>query len=137
LGGILISFYFLIIFGCSDDSSVVRESWFDKPINEWPDFALTNEISFADTTFNNSANSFLVDTGYDTIGVSCKHLFLVFKKYLDYEKIKLENDYRLWSLFPKNKPQNIVPIKRIINQNKNSLKPFNPLRWARKQNLSA
>lgn len=68
----------LLAFGCKNATPLVKEPWIEKPVSEWPDFALTNEISFKDTTYKNLANSFLIDTGYDTLGISCKHIFMVF-----------------------------------------------------------
>jgi len=74
---VIISILFAVI-SCKQHSDVNKEPWIDQPVAQWPDFALTNKIRFTDTTYMDLANAFLVDTGKDTIGVSCKHWFMVF-----------------------------------------------------------
>ncbi|NOU59654.1 S1 family peptidase [Marinifilum caeruleilacunae] len=107
----------IILIGCQKAPEVSREAWVEKAYSDWPSFALTNEISFADTTFYDIANSFLVDTGYDTIGVSCKHLFLLFENHFGLKNIELENDFESWKMYPKNRKAEFVTIKNLINQN--------------------
>lgn len=57
--------------GCVNLPQITKEPWIEQPVSSWPNFALTIEISFVDTTYYDFANSFLVNTGFDTIGVSC------------------------------------------------------------------
>lgn len=52
------------------------EPWVQGPVAGWPDFALTNDIVYTDTTYTGVANAFLVDTGADTVAVTVKHMFL-------------------------------------------------------------
>lgn len=106
-----------MIVGCNKKPEIVKEPWVDKPESQWPYFALTNKISFADTTFTEIANSFLVDTGKDTVGISCKHLFMVFENRLDLESIDLGDTFEYWDLYPKNNHSEVVSIKRLINKN--------------------
>jgi hypothetical protein len=80
----LIVICIMLMFGCKNSPQIIKEPWIEKPVSSWPDFALTNEISFSDTTYYDIANSFLVDTGFDTIGISCKHFFLVFQNQLGF-----------------------------------------------------
>ena len=108
---------FLAIISCNKESNIVMEAWIEKPQSEWPNFALTNTISFTDTTFTEIANSFLVNTGIDTLGVSCKHLFMVFENQLGLKTIDLGENFKYWSLYPKNKPDQVVSIKKLINKN--------------------
>ncbi len=117
--GALILICIMVMFGCQNSPQMIKESWFDKPVSSWPDFALTNEISFTDTTFYNIANSFLLDTGFDTIGVSCKHFFMVFENQLGLNSIDLGNKFNYWNLYPKNHKEKTVSIKRLINKNSN------------------
>lgn len=113
---ILVFGILIFCFSCKNDAQISKEAWIENPISQWPNFALTNEISFTDTTFTDIANSFLVNTGYDTIGVSCKHFFLVFEHHLGLKKIDLGNEFKYWHLYPKNKKDKVVPIKRLINE---------------------
>ena len=41
-----LSFLF-ILFGCQQSPEMEKEPWTDKPVNQWPNFALTNEIVYA------------------------------------------------------------------------------------------
>lgn len=109
--------FFFAIIGCNKKPKIVKEDWVEKPQSEWPDFALTNTISFTDTTFTEIANSFLVNTGTDTVGVSCKHLFMVFENHLGLKTINLGDDFIYWSLYPKNNPDQVVSIKKLVNTN--------------------
>lgn len=111
----LILVILLLSLGCKDQPEPEKEAWIDEPVSEWPDFALTNEISFADTTYTNFANSFLVDTGKDTLGVTCKHLFMVFRNQLGLEGIDLGNDFRYWKLYPKNEKEKYTFLEHLIN----------------------
>lgn len=114
-------FLLLILAGCSKTPEPVIESWADKPRSEWPDFALTNKISFADTTFTDIANSFLVDTGKDTVAVSCKHLFMVFENRIGIETIDLGDSFQYWNIYPKNNPEESISLKKLINTNANEI----------------
>lgn len=119
----------VLIVGCQNSPEVVKESWIEKPVSSWPDFALTNEISFTDTTFYNIANSFLVNTGFDTIGVSCKHFFMVFENQLGLNSIDLGNKFNYWNMYPRNHKEKTVSIKRLINTNSNEhIGQFNTLK---------
>lgn len=109
----------LLMFGCKNSPQIVKESWIEKPVSSQPDFALTNEISFSDTTYYDIANSFLVNTGFDTIGVSCKHFFMIFQNQLGLNSIDLGENFNYWNMYPKNHKEKTVSIKRLINANSN------------------
>lgn len=116
------------MFGCQNSPQMIKEFWIEKPISSWPDFALTNEVSFTDTTYYDIANSFLVNTGFDTIGVSCKHFFLVFET-LGLNSIDLGDKFNYWNMYPKNHKEKTVSVKRLINKNsKESIGQFNTLK---------
>lgn len=117
------------IISCGKKPEIVKEPWIERSELQWPDFALTNTISFKDTTFTEIANSFLVDTGKDTIGVSCKHLFMVFENHLGIESIDLGDNFTYWNLYPKNKRDQLVSVKKLINKNTNErIGQFNTLK---------
>lgn len=104
---------------CRSQNEKPKEEWIEKPMEEWPIIVLTNEISFTDTTYSDLANSFLIDTGYDTIGVSTKHLFMVFQYYSGLNSIELGEEFSYWNFYPKNHPGQIIPTKNLINRNTN------------------
>ena len=119
----------MLMFGCQNSPQIIKESSIEKPVSSWPDFALTNEISFVDTTYSDIANSFLVNTGLDTIGVSCKHLFMVFENQLGLNSIDLGNKFNYWNMYPKNHKEKSVTIKQLINTNPNEqIGQFNTLK---------
>lgn len=118
-----------LIFGCQNSPQIIKEPWIEKPVSSWPDFALTNEISFTDTTYYDIANAFLVNTGFDTIGVSCKHLFMVFENQLGLTSIDLGNTFNYWKMYPKNHKEKVVAVKRLINKDSNEpIGQFNTLK---------
>lgn len=130
--------------GCTRESTVIKETWIEKPLSQWPNFALTNEISFEDTTYSDLANSFIVTTGFDTLGISCKHIFMVFEYQPGLSTIDLGNSFNYWKLYPKNDTGNSISIKRLINKDsQESIGQFNTLKvrdWIvfeiEKQNLN-
>ena len=113
---ILSSFLSIIFSGCSEKKKVVKESWMAKPVKDWPSFALTNDIAFTDTTYRALANAFLIDTGKDTLAVSCKHIFMAFANLRGLSTIDLGAQFVSWKMYPKNRPQQQVEIKKLINQ---------------------
>ncbi|PKQ65789.1 hypothetical protein BZG02_01925 [Labilibaculum filiforme] len=119
----------ILLLGCKHSTQSVKESWVEKPFSSWPDFALSNEISFADTIYSDLANSFLVTTEFDTIGVSCKHLFIVFEKQLGLNSIDLGYTFNYWKMYPKNQKEKTVSVKHLINKNPNEqIGQFNTLK---------
>lgn len=110
----------LAVFACGpDDTPVAREPWVDHPVSDWPDFVLTNDITFADTAYVGFANGFLVDTGSDTVGVTCKHIFLAFQRSLGLTMIDPGDTFRHWRLRSSRNPDLAVPVTRLINADPN------------------
>jgi len=122
-------FLILIVSGCQNkEKPIEKESWIEKPTSQWPNFALTNTIKFKDTVYQNIANSFIVDTGYDTIAISCKHIFMVFKNN-NLSTIDLGNDFISWSMYPKGQIEKNVQLSQLINENNNEpIGEFNTLK---------
>jgi hypothetical protein len=122
-------FLILILISCqTSEKAKDKEPWITKTTSQWPNFALTNTIKFTDTTYQNIANSFLVDTGFDTIAVSCKHIFMVFKNN-DLSTIDLGEDFISWSIYPKGQIDNNVQLSYLINEHSNEpIGEFNTLK---------
>lgn len=108
----------VIACGCSESEvpPLAREPWVDRPVAEWPDFALSNDVVFDDTTFSMLANAFVVDTGVDTIGVTCKHMFMVFRNQRGTSTISLGDDFVGWRLRSSRDTAREVPTRRLINE---------------------
>jgi len=115
-----IVFFILLAFliSCKQAPEIQKEPWRDKPLQQWPDFALTNAVHFENKQYEDLANSFLINTGADTIAASCKHLFMAFQKEPGLRSIDLGDAFKSWKAYPKNKPGQSVQLKRLINQDK-------------------
>ena len=98
-----------------DSPGAPREAWVDRPVAEWPDFALSNRVVFEDTTYDYLANAFTVDTGADTVGATCKHLFMVFRNHRGTTSISLGDDFHDWTLRSSRDPERTVQVRRLIN----------------------
>jgi hypothetical protein len=119
----------VIASGCANEPEIIPESWVSKPLKDWPNFALTNEICINDTTFKDLANSFIVNTGKDTIGVTCKHIFMVFRNKFGFNSIDLGDDFDYWEMYPKNKTDERIRIKTLINEDSNEgIGPFREMK---------
>ena len=108
---------FALLPGCSSGPERLDEPWINKPIESWPDFALVNKAVFADTVYNSLGNAFLINTGTDTLGVTCKHIFLAFQRNQGYTSIELGEDFKLWQMYPKNNTAKTVQTAGLINSN--------------------
>lgn len=92
-----------------------RESWIDRPVSEWPDFALSNDIAFTDTAYSYLANAFAVDTGADTVGATCKHIFMVFQNQRGISAIDPGDDFVGWSLRSSRDTTRMLATRRLVN----------------------
>ncbi|MDX1642432.1 MAG: hypothetical protein R3220_12085 [Balneolaceae bacterium] len=119
----------IFVWSCSSESKVRPEPWVTNAISEWPDFVLTNEISFADTVLKDVVNSFLIDTCEDTLAVSTKHLFMVFDGRFGIHSIDMGDQFNYWKMYPKNRPDKVITTARMINTNPNEpIGEFNTLK---------
>jgi len=118
-----------VINSCSNTGEEVKkEEWADKPLSEWTELVFTNNIEFKDTTYTGIANSFLVDTGHDTLGVTCKHIFLVFK-HEELLTIDLGENFVRWKAYPKGNEAKYMIFEEMINKNSDEMvDAFNTLK---------
>ena len=111
----------LILSSCGrGDEMAQKEEWAGKPVSEWPELVFTNNIEFKDTTYTGIANSFLVDTGHDTLGVTCKHVFLVFR-HEELLTIDLGDNFIEWRAYPKGNEDRHMVFGNMINKNSNEM----------------
>ncbi len=109
----------LFFSSCSNkETPVVKEPWIEKSVSEWPELVMTNSVEFADTTYRNIANAFLINTGSDTLAVTCKHIFMVFRKETN-NRIDLYDNFQSWKIYPKGKVEKSLRLGSLINKNKN------------------
>ncbi|HDZ40100.1 MAG TPA: serine protease [Bacteroidetes bacterium] len=122
-------FSVLIMVSCGSSNEEARkEEWAGKPVSEWPDIVFTNDIQFKDTTYKGFGNSFLVDTGKDTLGLTCKHIFLAFTQH-ELPVIDLGSDFVQWKVYPKGEEERYIIFGRMINENREeAVDAFNTLK---------
>ena len=114
---VLLCFGFLsITSSCKNESSTKREKWIDLKIKDWPQIVMTNKVVFDDTTYTDFASSFLVDTGEDTIGVTCKHVFAAFSA-IGLFTVDFRGRLESWKMYPKNDRECVIEAGQLINRN--------------------
>lgn len=107
----------LILSGCQDKKVIKKENFIGKPFMEWPTIALTNEIAFVDTLYSNIGNVFLIDTGEDTLGITCKHIFFIFTEIPGLKTIDTGPTFIHWRFYPKNTQDPVIETEKMRNQN--------------------
>jgi len=114
---------------CSNDNDVTEKAeWAGKRISEWPEIVFTNDIMFRDTTYKGMGNSFLVNTGDDTLAITCKHIFLVFA-HEELPVIDLGDNFVEWKVYPKGDKDRHMILGELINKNSNEdVDAFNTLK---------
>lgn len=104
--------------GCGGDDGAVTlppEPWIDRPVADWPDFALSNDVVFDDTTYSHLANAFTVDLGGDTVGATAKHIFMVFERDRGLASVDPGDEFRGWSLRSSRDSGRVVHARALIN----------------------
>ena len=116
---LLLNILLLSLSSCSNKKApVLKEPWIEKPVSEWPELVMTNAVEFSDTIYKNFGNAFLVDTGSDTLAITCKHIFMLFRAETN-NKIDLYDNFRSWKIFPKGKADKSLQLGSLINRNSN------------------
>lgn len=84
----------------------------------FPEIALTNQILFADSRFDQPRFScgFLVTHKQDTFAVTAKHLLKIIKT-KDMTRLSLGNSIKSWSLFSLPTKEKSVVTQRLLNEN--------------------
>ncbi|WP_321372278.1 serine protease [uncultured Draconibacterium sp.] len=112
--------FVLICFcSCKNEPEVVtKETWVEKPVNDWPELVMTNKVEFTDSTYTNFGNAFLIETGADTFAVTCKHIFMLFRAETN-NSINLGSHFKQWQIYPKGKPEKAIHLGELLNGDKN------------------
>jgi len=126
-------FFMLVLFllgACQgNQKSAPPEPWVNKPVSEWPEFALTNTIQFSDTTFHDLANAMLIQTEHDTLVATCKHIFMVFDNNRLANHIQLGDNFQKWTVYPKGQSDKTIVLGNLLNENKQEvIGQFNTLK---------
>lgn len=113
---LVLAFYF---YSCKNEIEVIpKETWVEKPVNDWPGLVMTNKVEFTDSTYNNIGNAFLIEADADTFAVTCKHIFMLFRDETQ-NSIYLDNNLKQWQIYPKGKPEKAIHLGELLNEDKN------------------
>jgi len=91
-------------------------AWMAKPQSEWPQITMINQITYTDKHHPVAGCSFLLDTGTDTLAVTAKHILIFFKSER-MKSVSFDNTLKLWQMFPKDNPADVVVVDTLINEN--------------------
>ena len=96
----------------------VYGDWMARDPNDWPQIALINQIEYTDSVHRDAACAFLLDTGDEIVAATAKHVIRFFKS-RTMDTVSFEGTLKNWRMFPKNSPEDIVVIDRLINEDPN------------------
>ncbi|MFC1573306.1 serine protease [Candidatus Eisenbacteria bacterium] len=102
--------------GILGDSAASDPEWSRNPPGEWPQITMINEIEYTDKHHPIAGCGFLLDVGSDTIAVTAKHILVYFKSGA-MASVSFGNTLKYWRMYPKNNPDDIVVVDRLINEN--------------------
>jgi len=106
-----------IVFRYSDSGQLKEYGeWMSKPQSQWPQMSMVNEIEYTDKHHPIAGCGFLLDTGKDTLAVTAKHVLVYFKSE-SMNSVSFKNTLKTWKMYPKNNPDDVVIVDRLLNEN--------------------
>ncbi len=94
--------------------------WMAKPQSEWPQITMINQIEYTDKNHPIAGCGFLLDTGDEILAATAKHVLVYFKS-ANMKTVSFDNTLRLWRMFPKDNPDDVVVVGELINEDKQEL----------------
>jgi hypothetical protein len=94
-----------------------KGGWIDQSQSQWPQITMINQIDYIDKHHPVAGCAFLLDTGKDTLAVTAKHVLIYFKSE-KMNSVSFNNTLKSWRMFPKNSPNDVVVIDRLINEDR-------------------
>ncbi|MBU8934143.1 MAG: serine protease [candidate division Zixibacteria bacterium] len=94
--------------------------WMAKPQSEWPQITMINQIEYTDNNHPIAGCGFLLDTGDEVLAATAKHILIYFKSD-SMKTVSFDNTLKLWKMFPKDNPDDVVVVGELINENKEEL----------------
>lgn len=91
------------------------ERWIDRPREEWPQITLINSIKYKDKTHPVAGCAFLLEAGGKVYAVTAKHVLQYFKSEA-MDSVHFKGTLESWKMFPKNNPDDVVVVDRLINE---------------------
>jgi hypothetical protein len=106
----------LILASCTPKKEQLKpEPWITLQVSMWPDMVFENQVRFKDTLFAPLGNGFLLDSGVDTLGITCKHVFLAFDRVLGIDRIHLGDETVHWTFGNPSNIQSEIALGKLIN----------------------
>ncbi len=105
-----------VLWQCQKEESTDYGRWMDKPQSEWPQITMINQIQYTDKSHPVAGCSFLLDTGDEILAATAKHILIFFKSET-MESVSFGETLKLWKMFPKNNPDDVVVVDKLINEN--------------------
>lgn len=93
-----------------------NKSWTQKPLNQWEQIALINNVKFNDAKSNNpyAGSAFLLDTGKEIVAVTAKHV-LFFAKSKQMNSVHFRGTLKEWAFHPKGDSSQLIVAERLLN----------------------
>jgi hypothetical protein len=112
----------VFLWQCNSQVSTDYGAWMERPQSEWPQITMINQIEYTDRNHPVAGCGFLLDTGDEILAATAKHILIFFKSE-SMESVSFGETLKLWKMFPKNNPDDVVVVDKLINEN-----PEEPLR---------
>ena len=102
-------------------SAQVKEPWIDKPVSDWPQIALTNQVlykngdRYIDPSIKYAGTGFLIDNGRDILAATAKHILWIAKN----KKVngtEINADLNQWIMAPKGNTRDSAIIGSLLNE---------------------
>ncbi|MFH1701637.1 MAG: serine protease [Candidatus Zixiibacteriota bacterium] len=103
-----------------EEKSDVYGQWMKKPQSEWPQITMINQIDYTDKNHPIAGCGFLLDTGDEILAATAKHILIYFKSE-SMKAVDFNNTLKLWKMFPKDNPNDVVILDKLINANPDEL----------------
>jgi len=105
------------------DTSDEYGHWMEAPPGDWPEITMVNRITYTDDHHPVAGCAFLIDTGDEILAATAKHVLYYFKS-KEMRTVSFGGSLKRWAMFPKNHPDDVVIVGRLINEDvKEPLKP--------------
>lgn len=105
-----------VLWQCHDNEPSDYGRWMEKSQGEWPQITMINQIEYTDKNHPVAGCSFLLDTGDEILAATAKHILIYFKSD-SMKAVSFNNALKLWKMFPKNNPDDVVVVDKLINEN--------------------
>ncbi len=97
------------------------ENWAQKPMEEWPQIALVNDVMYQngdryeDPTITYAGTGFLLDTGAEILAITVKHVLWVARN-KSTRFVEVNSQLGRWKMYPKGNPADSAVIGRLVNE---------------------